>query len=137
MKRLHQIAGWTFFVAFLLTGQYMRLRYNRLQGLDDAWRLLFRSRHIYLLLIALINLGVGTYFVPRATCRRRKLQNFGSVLLLLAGALALAAFARETAPFSLEGPLAAFSLFATLGGTMFHAVSGWREQNPNAETRTQ
>ena len=61
MKRLHLIIGLTVVVIFLLTGQYMEYVHNRL--LLDGTRMLYRSRHIYLLLAGLLNLILGIYFV--------------------------------------------------------------------------
>jgi hypothetical protein len=54
MKRIHLVFGLSVMVVFLLTGQYMEYVHNRL--LPDGTRVLYRSRHIYLLLAGLINL---------------------------------------------------------------------------------
>jgi hypothetical protein len=88
MKRFHLIFGLAVVIVFLLTGQYMEYVHNR--QLPDGTRVLYRSRHIYLLLAGLINLVIGTYFVPRAPSWRRTIQIAGSTLIGLAPGLLLA-----------------------------------------------
>jgi hypothetical protein len=90
MKRLHLIFGVVVVIVFLLTGQYMEYVHNRL--LPDGTRMLYRSRHIYLLLAGLLNLVIGIYFVARPRGWRRKLQIVGSVLIVLSPGLLLAGF---------------------------------------------
>lgn len=80
MKRFHIVFGLIIVVVFLLTGQYMEYVENRL--LPDGTRMLNRSRHIYILLVGLVNLGIGTYFTPRSRGWRRTLQIAGSVLIV-------------------------------------------------------
>ena len=57
MKRIHLVFGLVLVLVFLLTGQYMEYVHNR--TLPDGIRILYRSRHIYLLLNALINITLG------------------------------------------------------------------------------
>lgn len=65
MKRIHLIFGVFVVVAFLLTGQYMDKYHNHLVGVPDGPRLLYRTRHIFILLASLLNLGLGAYFTYR------------------------------------------------------------------------
>ena len=60
MKLLHIVVGAFVLLAFLLTGQYMDYLDIRSGALGDATRMMFRSRHIYILLAGLVNLAVGT-----------------------------------------------------------------------------
>ena len=89
-------------------------------------RLLFRSRHIYLLLGALINLGIGVYYVPAAPGWRRGVQGFSSALVLSAPPLLLAAFIDEPHRGLFEGQLARISLFALLAGVLLQALAAPR-----------
>src|SRR5438270_7356383 len=84
MRRLHFIVGIIFLVAFLASGQYMDLRYDHLRGMDDATRLLFRSTHIYLLFLALLNLTLGLYLTIEEHGWRRWFQRIGSIPILVA-----------------------------------------------------
>src|SRR5919202_7100465 len=95
MKRLHLYVGAAALAAFLLTGQYMDYLDVRSGALGETARAMFRSRHIYLLMAGLVNLGVGSYFVTRGRGWRRGLQLTGSALVLVAPVLMLAAFFTE------------------------------------------
>ena len=86
MKRLHLVVGVATLVAFLLTGQYMDYLEVRTNALGETARVMFRSRHIYLLLAGLVNLGVGSYFRDRERGWRRGLQLLGSAFVVAAPA---------------------------------------------------
>ena len=73
----------------------MHVRYDHLRGLADGPRLLFRSSHIYLLFSSLLNVLLGTYFVPGRTAWRRGLQCVGSALVAMGPFLFVIAFLRE------------------------------------------
>src|ERR1044072_3984960 len=62
MKRLHLWIGAITLFIFLLTGQYMDYLEVRTNALGETARVMFRSRHIYLLLAGLVNVGLGAYF---------------------------------------------------------------------------
>src|SRR5687768_12391459 len=62
MKRFHLIFGGVVILIFILTGQYMDKFLQHLVGMPDGPRMLYRTRHIYILLSGLLNLGIGTYF---------------------------------------------------------------------------
>lgn len=127
MKRLHVIIGLSVVVAFLFTGQYMEFHNPKVRELNDGMRMMFRSRHIYILLAGLINLGVGAYFTNRIGRWRRRLQIAGSFLIIIAPFLLLAAFFREPQYDGLQGFLTLPAIFATFIGTFFHLVSGARQ----------
>src|SRR4030095_9934829 len=95
MKRIHLFFGISLFVVFVLTGQYMDKFLNHLHGMADGPRLLYRSRHIYILLAALINIGLGTYLSYQTELWRRVLQIVGSFFVVLASAVAIVAFFYE------------------------------------------
>ena len=62
--------------------------------LPDGVRLLYRSRHIYLLFSALLNLVVGVHY--RAGARGKIVRAIGSILVLIAPPLLFAAFFADT-----------------------------------------
>jgi hypothetical protein len=135
MKLLHIAVGVLVLVAFLLTGQYMDYLHVGSGALGDATRMMFRSRHIYVLLAGLVNLAVGSYFVPRVGVRRKALQLSGSILVLAAPLLLLAAFFKE--PW-LPGLRSSFTLPAIIMlavGTLLHAFSGLRARRPSREMK--
>src|SRR4051794_15846607 len=82
LGRLHVIAGLTTLAVFLMTGIYMKT--HSLDRLPDSTRLLYRSRHIYLLMSGLLNLMVGLQYREIAAGKKRLFGGFGSALLLVA-----------------------------------------------------
>src|SRR2546428_543326 len=74
MKKVHLTFGILVLIVFLLTGQYMDKYYHHMVGVPDGTRLLYRTRHIFILLSGLTNLGIGAYFSYRLESWRRVLQ---------------------------------------------------------------
>ena len=83
--RAHWLVGTVTLVLFPLAGVYMRY-VALVPQLADAPRLVFRSRFLFLLLIALANLGLS--FVPPAG----KIQRLASAIILAAPVPLIAAF---------------------------------------------
>jgi len=124
MKRFHLIFGLLVVIVFLLTGQYMDRYFNHLEGMPDGPRLLYRTRHIFILLAGLLNLGLGTYFRSRELPGRRMMQVFGSALIVVATSLFVAAFFYEPKLVDLETPLSHWGMYAIVAGTLLHLLSG-------------
>jgi hypothetical protein len=104
-QRAHWIVGNSTLVIFLLTGAYMRW-IREVPKLDDVTRAVYRSRHLFILLSAVVNLALASTQTPRRLV---------SVAALIAPALFLTAFVVEPAqgihgaPFS---QIALYMLFA-------------------------
>ena len=126
MKLLHLVAGAFVLVAFVLTGQYMDYLDVRSGGMGEGARMMFRSRHIYLLLAGLVNLGVGAYFTRHEGGWRKTLQLAGSVLILVAPLLMLAAFFSEPTLPGLQRHYTLPAIILLSAGTLFHAFSSAR-----------
>jgi O-antigen ligase len=129
MKTTHIIFGFLTFLIFLLTGQYMDHFYQHLRGLEDGPRLLFRTRHIFILLAGLLNLGIGAYFSFRPQLWRRILQLMGSALIMLASVLFIIAFFYEPWLQNLYTPLSHWGTYTILAGTMLHLFSDARPRD--------
>ena len=124
MKLAHIIFGLVVLVVFLLTGQYMDIYYNHLDGMPDGTRMLYRTRHIFILLAGLLNLGIGVYFNYRRALWRRILQLFGSLLIGVASVLFIVAFFYEPRLSDLYTPLTHWGTYTILTGTLLHLFSG-------------
>ena len=124
VRRLHQGVGVMMLGAFLLTGQYMDLRYDHLRGLDDTTRMLFRSSHIYILLSGLVNLALGLYLQPLPQRAQRLLQGVGSALVLLAAFGFLAGFFVEPFLTGLLRPWTRPAVYAIAIGGVLHLLAG-------------
>ena len=137
MKRLHLLVGALTLFLFLLTGQYMDYLEVRTNALGETARVMFRSRHIYLLLAGLVNLGLGAYFAGRPRGWPRALQLLGSALVVVAPALMLAAFFTEPGAPGLRRHFTLPAVIILAAGTLLHALSGLRSRETcgQAESR--
>lgn len=129
MKRFHLIFGIVVVLIFLLTGQYMDKFLHHLAGMPDGPRMLYRTRHIYILLSGLLNLGIGTYFSYGVTRWRRILQFLGSGLIVAATALFIAGFFTEPKLAGLETPWSGQGIYLIAYGTLLHLLSGLGQKN--------
>ena len=62
LRKAHLVVGAVTAFAFLITGMIMRLHEPPVASMEWAERLLFRSRHIYILCAGLVNLAIGALF---------------------------------------------------------------------------
>lgn len=62
MRRIHLIIGLLGVIAFLLTGQFMKHHHPRMEELSAEVRMMYVSRHIYLLGASLVNVVLGFIF---------------------------------------------------------------------------
>jgi drug/metabolite transporter (DMT)-like permease len=118
MGTLHRTVGFVGIVVFLLTGVYLRRHVPPLPELDNGARMLFRSRHIYILLASLVNLAIGINYQPMLGRYRRRFQAVGSCLLLAAVLLLILAFCIEAPRAQLDGKLAPLGIVCLLVGTL-------------------
>lgn len=124
MKRFHLIFGWIVFVVFLLTGQYMDRYHAHLMYMTDGPRMLYRTRHIFILMAGLLHIGIGAYFFHRPHNWQRGLQIAGSVLITIAPVLFTIAFFYEPRLEDLYAPLSKTGIILLAVGTLLHFVSG-------------
>jgi D-alanyl-lipoteichoic acid acyltransferase DltB (MBOAT superfamily) len=135
MKTLHRIFGVLVILAFLLTGQFMDFHNPKVREMtDEGARMMFRSRHIYILLAGLINLGVGVYFVYWRERWRKRLQIIGSMLMIVATLLLIGAFFYEPMLKGLPRPLTLPGIVALLVGVFFHLFSGVKQGKDSSVT---
>jgi uncharacterized membrane protein len=121
MRKLHLTAGLLGLLVFVLSGQAMRLHKPPVRSLDDGQRMMFLSRHIYILGSALVNLTLGLYLKLENQGRRRNLQVAGSLLILLSLVLVTLAFVDEPgAGIAGRSVQSAFGWFTLLLGSLAH-----------------
>ena len=123
MKLLHLIFGLAIVIVFLLTGKYMDFYLHHMVGVPDAPRLLYRTRHIFILLAGLLNLGLGTYLVAGTEIRQRVMQWLGSMLIVVASLVLVAAFIYDSTRGDLRTPLTHWGIYAIAVGTLSHLFS--------------
>jgi xanthine/uracil permease len=129
MKPLHLTFGLFLLIAFLLTGQYMNIYWHHMVGVSDGVRMLYRTRHIFILLAGLLNLGIGIYFSYGQQLWRRILQWLGSGLIVTASLLFITAFFYEPKLEKLYTPLSHCGTYTIVAGTFCHLVSSARKRS--------
>lgn len=132
LRRLHLLVGLAGVILFIGTGLVMHWRYDHLRGMTDAARLLFRSTHIYLLLAALLNVVLGLYLQPARGRWPRRLQQAGSVLVLVGPLLFLAAFLQEPFLGGLLRPWTRPAVYGTAIGVGLHLAAMGIEDSAGA-----
>ena len=124
MRRVHLILGLLGVITFLITGQLMKHHNPPVRMLTPDARMMYVSRHIYLLGAALVNLVLGLYLREYSPGWRRTLQRIGSVLIFLSVLSLLMAFVSEPA-LGLAGRSwrSYFGLIGLFAGVMTHLVA--------------
>ena len=128
MTRFHLIFGLVLLAVFLLTGQYMDRFHEHLRFTPDGPRMLYRTRHIFILLSGLLHLGIGTYFSYRSQTWRRVAQYIGSALITIAPVLFTIGFFYEPHLQGLYAPLSKKGVIMIAVGALLHVVSGVKEE---------
>jgi hypothetical protein len=126
MARLHLIFGIVVFVVFLVTGRLMRWDFPDKDAISQEFRLLMRSRHIYILLASLVHIVLGVYLQMRRETLPKTVQIFASVLLFAGALLLIYAFFYETYTTRHFSDLSRFGLYLSLAGTIFHLLGGFQ-----------
>lgn len=102
-------------------GQAMRFHKPPVSSLEGGQRMMFVSRHIYILGSALVNLVLGTYLKMENRGWRRNLQVAGSLLILISPVLLTPAFEDEPGTGIAGRSLrSAFGWFTLLAGALTH-----------------
>lgn len=127
MSRFHLIFGFIVFIAFAVTGSYMRADFPDKEIIPQELRLLMRSRHIYILFSALIHLVLGLYLQITPVKWRRAMQYFGSLLLIVASGVLLWGFIVETYQLGHFSEISRWGIYTSLGGVAFHVIGGLRQ----------
>lgn len=116
------------FIVFLLSGQYMDKIHNHLEGMEIGERLLYRTRHIFILMASLIHIGLGLYYETRMGQWQRLIQTLGSSLLAVGTLLLVIAFMNEPRNRDLATPYTHWGMYAIVLGMASHWVSGLRQK---------
>lgn len=124
MRRFHFVFGAIVLLAFVLTGQYMDKFHDHLRSMPDGPRLLYRTRHIFVLFAGLVNIALATYVRPSRSRFRKTAQWVGSGLIVGACVLFMAGFVYEPTHLDLRTPLSHWGAYLTVGGIVLHILGG-------------
>lgn len=115
LKTAHLSMGIAGLLVFALQGQYMDLVHDHLAGMADGPRMLYRSSHIYLLLVSVLNVALGVYLTSDNKSVHPVLQNIVSAVFLLAPIGLLAGFFLEPGMEDFARPFTRPVLYAVFG----------------------
>jgi len=128
LNLIHTILGISTTLVFIGTGLLMRFHFTRVYESNYLVRMMFRSIHIYILLAGLLNLAFGIYMSSSGSPRRRAIQLFGSMCILAAPIVLIAAFFCEPVRETLERRITLLGIVLLLVGTMSHLLAGFRSR---------
>jgi hypothetical protein len=123
LRTAHLVVGVITVGAFLVSGLVMYGHEPPLSTLDWDERLLFRSRHIYILAAGLVNLSLGTGYALPEGATRRGAAMAGSLLVLASCVVLFFAFFAEPMAGRMPGPFSRLGLYALFGGVLLNAAA--------------
>ena len=124
MRYAHLIFGILLFIAFLVTGRFMRWDFPDKDAIPQEFRMLMRSRHIYILLSSLIHIVLGVYLKIHKETLQKYVQYSASALLFAGSIFFVWAFIYETYTTRHFSDISRQALYLTLAGTIFHLLGG-------------
>ena len=125
LGRMHRWVGIATIAVFLITGVLMRRHHLNLLALDSGMRLLFRSRHVYLLFSGLLNLAIGLRFALPPAGTGALVALIGSILILISPFLLGAAFVLEPLTSGTVGPVSTLGVIAAFSGVLGYSLGTW------------
>jgi len=126
VPRFHLIFGILLLVGFLVTGRFMRVDFPDKEIIPQDFRLLMRSRHIYILFSSFIHILLGVYLQIETRVWRKTLQVLGSTLLIAGSVFLVWAFVYETYSVQHFSEVSRWGIYLSLGGTILHLISAAR-----------
>jgi hypothetical protein len=121
---LHLIVGSLGFIAFVVTGRFMRIDFPDKDLITPELRILMRSRHIYILFSALIHLMLGIYVSTGPDLRRRLFQYVGSLFLVASTGVLVWAFVVESYSLQQFSDISRRGIYMSLAGVIIHIIGG-------------
>jgi hypothetical protein len=125
-RMAHLVVGAISVVAFLVSGQIMSRHDPPVAAMEWTERLLFRSRHIYLLCAGLVNLAIGVHYRLPEHILRRGAAIVASCLVLASALLLFFAFFFEPMARRMPGAMSMLGLFALFGGVLLYTLVSLR-----------
>lgn len=130
LRLIHQLTGIIAILAFFISGGYMVSVFPEIYKSNEIVRYLFRSSHIYILLISLLNLGLAGYVTLNDITWRRRCQITGSGFIISATIMLITAFFYEPGNALVDRPLTMPAILILFLGTISHWVSTFGKLGP-------
>jgi hypothetical protein len=122
LRMAHLVVGAIAVVAFLITGMLMSGHDPPVAAMEWGERLLFSSRHMYLMCGGLVNLALGVHYGLPERAVRRGAAVLGSVLVHISTILLFFAFFAEPMAGRWPGRLSNLGLFALFWGVVIYGI---------------
>jgi hypothetical protein len=128
MKRVHLTFGLLLFVAFTVTGRWMRIDFPDKDAIPADLRLLMRSRHIYILFSALMHLLLGVYLTINADIFVRIAQYLASAFLFASSVFLVWAWYVESYQYAHFTDVSRWGIYFALAGGVLSVAGAVVEQ---------
>lgn len=134
LKLIHLIVGGLTVITFLLTGLYMRKNFPEIYGENQAMRMMFRGSHIYILLVGLLNVALGSYLTFSSENWKKIVQLIGSMLVLVATGMLIYAFFHEPFLTGIHRPVTFKAVIMLLIGVIAHLTGSIKSSGEKTES---
>lgn len=109
---------------FIWTGKYLRSTYQDKQNLEMGFRIMLRSRHIFIFLMSLIEVGIGVYIFQSSKKLFLSIQWIATGLLFLGHMLFIYAFFYEVEiKYIPKTPILHFATYIVLTSLILHSLT--------------
>lgn len=122
---LHRWVGLTGVAIFIASGISMRLSHVEHIPEGAALHFIFRSRHIYLLFSALLNIAVGLAPSLPESGRGSRIGIIGSALIIVSPVLMALGFFMGPLMTQHENELSRFGVYAAALGMLLYGLATW------------
>lgn len=127
LRLLYLSVGILTVLIFIATGQYLKHKFPNKEGMDLAFRVMQRSRHIFILLSGLVLAGTGTYFQSAKTQLFVLIQYIAFAILFIANVLFIYAFFYEVdILFIPKTPILHYATYLILAGVVLNFIGAFR-----------
>jgi magnesium-transporting ATPase (P-type) len=109
---------------FTWTGKYLGRNYPDKHNLEMAFRVMLRSRHIFILLVSLIEIAIGVYIQQSSKMLYLSIQWLATMLLVVAHALFIYAFFYEVEIIHIpKTPILHYATYFVLASLILHLLT--------------
>lgn len=123
LKIVYLTTGFALLLFFVWTGRYLRTTYPDKSQMELGFRVMLRSRHIFLLLMSFVQLGIGVYIRPAFAKILQYVQYVATLLLLIADALFIYSFFYEVDVTTIpQTPFMHQATYISLFAMVLHAL---------------
>ena len=118
---LYLFIGLLSLLFFTWTGKYLRCTYPDKHNLEMGFRVMLRSRHIFILLVSLIEMGIGVYIQQSTKMLYLSIQWLATILLVVAHILFIYAFFYEVEIIHIpKTPILHYATYFVLTSLILH-----------------